>query len=50
MPALSVVYDVVLKSVGLNHASFSDVPLLFANGKKMETGEIRRNDNLLTMW
>jgi fermentation-respiration switch protein FrsA (DUF1100 family) len=30
-------YDVVLKSSGLNHASFSDVPLLFANGKKTET-------------
>jgi predicted dienelactone hydrolase len=36
-------YDVVLKSAGLNHASFSDVPLLFANGKKTETGEALYN-------
>jgi predicted esterase len=36
-------YDVVLKSAGLNHASFSDVPLLFANGKKTETGEALHN-------
>jgi len=36
-------YDVVLKSAGLNHASFSDVPLLFANGKKIETEEALYN-------
>jgi pimeloyl-ACP methyl ester carboxylesterase len=36
-------YDVVLKSAGLNHASFSDVPLLFANGKRTETGEALHN-------
>jgi predicted dienelactone hydrolase len=36
-------YDVVLKSAGLNHGSFSDVPLLFANGKKAETGEALYN-------
>lgn len=36
-------YDVVLKSAGLNHASFSDIPLLFANGKKMETEEALYN-------
>jgi hypothetical protein len=31
-------YDIVLKSAGLNHGSFSDVPLLFANGKEAEIG------------
>ncbi len=36
-------YDIVLKSAGLNHGSFSDVPLLFANGKKAETGEALYN-------
>lgn len=36
-------YDIVLKSAGLNHGSFSDVPLLFANGKKTETGEALYN-------
>jgi predicted dienelactone hydrolase len=36
-------YDIVLKSAGLNHGSFSDVPLLFANGKKVETGEALYN-------
>ncbi len=36
-------YDVVLKSAGLNHGSFSDVPLLFASGKKTETGEALYN-------
>jgi predicted dienelactone hydrolase len=36
-------YDVVLTSAGLNHASFSDVPLLFANGKKTETEEALYN-------
>lgn len=32
-------YDIVLKSAGLTHGSFSDVPLLFASGNKTETGE-----------
>jgi hypothetical protein len=36
-------YDIVLKSAGLNHGSFSDAPLLFANGKKAETGEALYN-------
>jgi hypothetical protein len=36
-------YDIVLKSAGLNHGSFSDVPLLFANGKKTKTGEALDN-------
>jgi dienelactone hydrolase len=36
-------YNIVLKSAGLNHGSFSDVPLLFANGKKAETGEALYN-------
>lgn len=36
-------YDVVLKSAGLIHGSFSDVPLLFANGKKTETEEALYN-------
>ena len=36
-------YDIVLKSAGLNHGNFSDVPLLFANGKKAETGEALYN-------
>jgi predicted dienelactone hydrolase len=36
-------YDIVLKSAGLNHGSFSDVPLLFANGKTTETGEALYN-------
>jgi predicted esterase len=36
-------YDIVLKSAGLNHGSFSDVPLLFANGKKAEIGEALYN-------
>ena len=36
-------YDIVLKSAGLNHGSFSDVPLLFANGKKTEAGEALYN-------
>jgi dienelactone hydrolase len=36
-------YDIVLKSAGLIHASFSDVPLLFANGKKTETREALSN-------
>jgi dienelactone hydrolase len=36
-------YDVVLKSAGLNHGSFSDVPLIFANGKKTETEEALYN-------
>jgi predicted dienelactone hydrolase len=36
-------YDIVLKSAGLNHGSFSDVPLLFANGKEAEIGEALYN-------
>jgi hypothetical protein len=36
-------YDIVLKSAGLNHGSFSDVPLLFANGEKTEAGEALYN-------
>ncbi len=36
-------YNIVLKSAGLNHGSFSDVPLLFANGKKTEAGEALYN-------
>jgi predicted dienelactone hydrolase len=36
-------YDIVLKSAGLNHGSFSDVPLIFANGKKTETEEALYN-------
>ena len=36
-------YDIVLKSAGLKHGSFSDVPLLFAKGKKTETGEALYN-------
>ena len=36
-------YNIVLKSAGLNHGSFSDVPLLFANGKKTETREALYN-------
>lgn len=31
-------YDVILKSAGLIHASFSDYPLLAANGQLSETG------------
>jgi hypothetical protein len=36
-------YDIVLKSAGLNHGSFSDVPLLFANGNKAEIGDALYN-------
>lgn len=36
-------YDVVLKSAGLNHGSFSDVPLLFASGQTKETGDALYN-------
>jgi predicted dienelactone hydrolase len=36
-------YDIVLKSAALNHGSFSDVPLLFANGKKMGAGQALYN-------
>jgi hypothetical protein len=36
-------YDMVLKSAGLNHGSFSDVPPIFSNGKKTETGETLYN-------
>ena len=30
-------YDVILKSEGLMHGSFSDFPLLMANGRVKET-------------
>jgi hypothetical protein len=36
-------YDVILKSAGLNHGSFSDVPLLFATGHTKETADALYN-------
>ncbi len=36
-------YDIVLKSPGLNHGSFSDVPLLFASGHKKEADDALYN-------
>ena len=36
-------YDILLKSAGLNHGSFSDVPLLFANGNKAQTADALYN-------